>query len=225
MSNEGIAIGPKHTKSLRGERVLAKAEGRTRYFTGLPCVNNHIAERLTSNGSCIVCTNERHKKYKSENSDAIKKKGRDLYAANREKRSKMASEYRKRNPEAAKESQKKWGLANRPKRTAAENARRAAKNQATPLWLTDEHKCQVNLFYETAERLRKISGIDLAVDHMVPIKGKNVTGLHVPWNLCIIGKIENSSKSNKISELIKYPPPIGVMISGNALPWNWNKGA
>ena len=225
MSNNGVAVGPKHTKSLRGERRLAKMEGKTRYFTGLPCISGHVADRLTASGECVECFSERSKKRRINNAEKIKERSRELYAADRENRAKKASEYRKRNPEAAKESQKKWGLANRPKRTAAENARRAAKIQATPSWLTDEHKRHINLFYETAEKLRKASGIDLAVDHMVPIKGKNVTGLHVPWNLCIIGKIENSAKNNKISELIKYPPPIGVMVSGGALPWNWNKGA
>lgn len=55
MTTKGVATGPKQTKSLRGERATAKAEGKIRYFTGIPCVKGHIGERLTSNGSCLEC--------------------------------------------------------------------------------------------------------------------------------------------------------------------------
>lgn len=37
-------------------RAEAKANGLKRYFTGLPCSAGHVAERLTSNGSCCVCS-------------------------------------------------------------------------------------------------------------------------------------------------------------------------
>lgn len=39
-------------------RALAKLEGKTRYFTGKPCANGHVAERIVSNGRCIECMYE-----------------------------------------------------------------------------------------------------------------------------------------------------------------------
>lgn len=46
-------------------------------------------------------------------------------------------------------------------------------------------------------RRRKEAGEDVHIDHIVPICGELVSGLHVPWNLEVIGRVPNLKKSNK----------------------------
>lgn len=71
--------------------------------------------------------------------------------------------------------------------------RKAYKISATPIWLTSEHKQQIVELYNLARRT------NMHVDHIVPLKGKNVCGLHVPWNLQLLTPTENMKKSNKFN--------------------------
>ena len=74
--------------------------------------------------------------------------------------------------------------------------RRAATLQRTPKWLTANHFKEIKEFYFQAKCLRE-KGFDCEVDHVVPLQGSNVSGLHVPWNLQIIEKVKNRNKGNK----------------------------
>lgn len=64
--------------------------------------------------------------------------------------------------------------------------------QTTPPWLTREHYALMAEFYA----LGREHGMH--VDHRVPLRGKTVWGLHVPWNLQLLTPSENSRKSNTL---------------------------
>ncbi len=64
---------------------------------------------------------------------------------------------------------------------------------AWPKWCAD-HPGYKKIYDEAARR--RSAGEDVHVDHIVPICSKLVCGLHVPWNLQIIGAGPNLKKSN-----------------------------
>lgn len=79
-----------------------------------------------------------------------------------------------------------------PWKGAAKTAKyRAAKLNQTPKWLTKEQIKEIEQFYFSCPK-------GYEVDHIVPLQGKQVRGLHAPWNLKIIPMKENRKKSNKL---------------------------
>lgn len=75
--------------------------------------------------------------------------------------------------------------------------RRAILLQRTPGWLTLDHYKEIEQFYIEAKELQWLSKDLLHVDHIIPLQGKYVSGLHVPWNLQILSREDNCKKSNK----------------------------
>lgn len=78
-----------------------------------------------------------------------------------------------------------------------DSVKRANKENRTPSWLTFEQKVEIESFYYKAMRYEEEYGIKYHVDHIVPLNGENVSGLHVPWNLQVLSAKENLRKSNK----------------------------
>jgi hypothetical protein len=143
---------------------------------------------------------------------------------NRDKRSAYAKQYRKDNPEKVKELGKAWAernpdkvkassvkanaawhernpeylknhyKANKARYVAARARRRAAQKAATPTWLTAIDKAMIQEMYDVSAARFAQTGIKHHVDHIVPINGKEVSGMHVPWNLQVITAQENLSK-------------------------------
>lgn len=119
---------------------------------------------------------------------------RDKYLA-REKESYL------RNFAARQQRGRDWRAANASTVSAYAAERRAAKAQRTPPWLTDEQRALIATAYEIANLLTLATGVLHHVDHIVPLRGKTVSGLHVPWNLQCLTATENLSKSNKVVSL------------------------
>ena len=82
--------------------------------------------------------------------------------------------------------------------------RRASKIKATPCWLTNSDTTLIQKYYTEAKQLQEATGEKFHVDHIIPLQGKNVCGLHVPWNLQVLPAKDNLTKSNKFKEENSY---------------------
>jgi len=103
------------------------------------------------------------------------------------------------NPERNKRISNAWYRRFPWKNTAKSNRRRARKLFATPRWLSKADYCSMNGQYEMASLMTWLVGAPYHVDHIVPLQGEAVCGLHVPWNLQVIRGAENLRKSNRLT--------------------------
>jgi hypothetical protein len=90
----------------------------------------------------------------------------------------------------------KWAKQNAAKVNARTARRYACKTQATPQWLGADDHWMIEQAYDLAKLRSKMTGFPWEVDHIVPLRGKKVMGLHTPWNLQVVAQTENRRKSN-----------------------------
>jgi len=137
---------------------------------------------------------ERIKGWCSENKEKVKEY-RKTTARNCSERIKVNSKkYYQQNQEKMRESNRLWNKNNRPRRKAIAAKYRAASLQASVPWANQEAIASV---YKECLEVSRITGILHHVDHIVPLQGKLVCGLHNEFNLGIIPAKENLTKSNK----------------------------
>ena len=180
----------------------AKDEGLARYFTGCPCKKGHIAERLTSSRACVVCTREKLAKYRIENRTNLLEKKRiaqKIYAQqNPEKIAETRKATVEKHRKARNEEKAAWRRRNSGKVLALTRKRQLSKIQHTPSWLTEDDFWIMSQAYELAALRTKMFGFAWHVDHVLPLQGDVVSGLHVPTNLQVIPGYENSRKGNRV---------------------------
>ena len=190
-------------------RKQAKALGLRKYFSGTICKHGHLSARKTSNGECLECVrsynNNRKEKYKnwcSENKASIKKYNKKYYNKNRSKILSKIKNTRKRvlrtirSPEIIKEQKRQWNIKNKGWKNFLTRKRQAQISRATPKWADVE---AIKNIYILTETININTGIKHHVDHIIPLQGKLVCGLHIPENLQIISEIENLRKGREFN--------------------------
>jgi hypothetical protein len=164
---------------MKSAREQAKQDGLQHYFTGLPCKHGHVDKRQTSDGTCMACSREKSSKWALLNRD----RHLEIKTASNNKRKHKNQLYAQQ-----------WRQANPEKKNACEANRRAAKLQRTPSWA---NLFDIKMFYEVAEVLSR-SGVLFHVDHIIPLKGKKASGLHVESNLQVLPWHQNLQKGNRL---------------------------
>ena len=159
-----------------GKRKEAVLQELVTYFTGKPCKHGHIALRRTVNGSCTDCENVKN---------------------NSTSRQEYMSKYAEEKREKIREIASRWQKQNKGKVNANTALRHTAKMLRKPFWLTEEDKEYISCLYQLSAMRSRESGIKWNVDHVVPLQGENVSGLHVPWNLQVIPAADNFKKNNR----------------------------
>lgn len=167
-------------------RAIALLEGRVRYFTGVPCKKRHLAERLTESGGCIECSDAQQAVWRQANRKIERSRQRAWRSANRDKLITYKREWYKANAYKIGEENKAYWRANSQKRAEYSMKRHAAQLKRVPSWANLE---DIAFFYDYRPA-------GCVVDHILPLQGKLISGLHVAGNLQWLSREENSRKFN-----------------------------
>ena len=149
------------------------------------------------------------KQWYADNIEYAKEKSRENYTENSEKKKAYQREYTKKNKETVQQSKIRYYNENKEEiklknnlyrqnnphmRSAADARRKASELNATPPWA---NIYDIRKIYKLAKKLTKSTGVQHSVDHIVPLQGKTVCGLHCEANLRVITLSENASKQNR----------------------------
>jgi hypothetical protein len=147
--------------------------------------------------NCKSCCNDIQNRYYESNREYITIRRKTYCKEHADYRASQQRKYYERNSDKEKLRNRIWLKANPAKKAYYNAKRKASKLNATPRWLTEDQLKDIELFYIDAKWAESILGEPVDVDHIVPLQGENVCGLHVSWNLQLMSKSENSRKCNK----------------------------
>ncbi len=147
------------------------------YFTGKACKYGHMSERYVSTRSCVKC-------------ESVRASSRDMQE--------IQAKWYQKNSAKAKGYSQEYRKSNRGKCNALSSKRRAKTLNATVAWGDQD---AIKRMYIVAEFLTNKLGEPHHVDHIIPLQGKNVSGLHVETNLQVIPARDNLVKGNSYADV------------------------
>ncbi len=145
---------------------------------------------------------DKKRAYNAARKDEINAKSRSYRTQNLVKVLERSAKYRDANREALREKGRAYQKTH-PEVTRATSMRRIARKiNATPAWV--DHKA-INAIYKECVRITQETGVRHSVDHIYPLHGRTVCGLHVSWNLRVITYLENCRKLNRLPSATEFP--------------------
>ena len=189
----------------------AKALGLKFYNTGKPCKHGHLSDRYTSTSICLECVKFANVDRYKNNQEAQLASWHKWHKTNKDTHNVRVKRWQAANKDKVKADAKAWAIANPEKikakalrhikkhpdaytaRAVASVAKRAKR---VPKWLTSDDRWVMQEAYNLAKLRTQMFGFVWEVDHIIPLRGAIVSGLHVPTNLQVLPKTENRSKRN-----------------------------
>lgn len=199
-------------------RSQAVDSGLNVYFTGKPCKRGHIAHRYASGSQCVECLQARNQASYQQNSALFVERARVWTENNRGRSLAIKQKWRTSNPDKQRAAEVKWRSDNpdydaarwraseeyreinrqskrKHRRTYPERQQQYIESvkRRTPAWANHE---AIRAVYLERDRLIAETGRKHHVDHVIPLHGETVSGLHVETNLQVLTFEENRKKWN-----------------------------
>ena len=169
------------------KKSVSLAVGRGEKLCGLCAVD---ISHMRSNAK-FCCRTHKRKAFDAKRDYAVE------YQKNSVKRRGQSLSYYYADHAQAKKRQLIQQKTNPAKYAANAAKHRAIKLKRTPVWVDSEDLWLIKQAYELAALRTKVFGFKWHVDHVIPLQGKLVSGLHVPTNLRVIPAFDNMSKHNQ----------------------------
>ena len=161
-------------------------------FCGIEgCKRKHYAKNMCRNHYAKANRYkyaERINAYEEKNKEKRKAQKQKWYQENRTEERERQRKKRAENPELFSAYQRKWYLKNQDENIAIAAARNKERKQFTPVWADTK---ELRQFYLNCPEGHH-------VDHIIPLKGREISGLHVIENLQYLPAIENLAKNNHV---------------------------
>jgi hypothetical protein len=165
------------------------------------CYNSRVLKFFKDDPDKYEAKNKREAKWKKDNPDKVKINNKRYDNAHKEVILESSKLYRENNKEAISIRNKKYADENPHKCAEKRIRRRMSELRCTPEWSESD---KIKEVYKKSKWLESITGLKYHVDHIVPLQGVNVCGLHVWANLQILEASLNCSKQH----LVEYIPAI-----------------
>lgn len=168
-------------------RKQAIEAGLTHFFTGEPCAHGHLAMRYTSNKRCVKCAYEGYGEGRGRARADARAVGEPFYQGR----------------PCPRGHTKRYATTSVCFECARENslARSRQERKAKPSWFSVHDASTISRTRKLADLMSEITGEPWELDHIVPIMGKNVCGLHVAGNIQAMPRSLNRRKSNRFETL------------------------
>jgi hypothetical protein len=163
----------------------------------LSLFQNNKSKSDGKNHQCKKCESEYRRSRYANIKDKASESRKKYYEKNREKINARNKRNKQLNPEKTRLNNEIWKDRNKDLVRFYYSKRRSSKKRAMPIWLSDYQLQEIKHFYLIAKEAEIMTGDRYEVDHIIPLQGKNVCGLHVPWNLQVLPRDMNRSKGNR----------------------------